>query len=119
VQDPGANASGGSFAAIAAAGGFAISPRAGKTMTDAIDDALDRLNEVGRQLDWIRRGTPLGDSPAGRRMAQHNLSVAVGYASGEQAVDSLRAALTEHRAAIEQAVRSYRERDHGNAGSFR
>jgi hypothetical protein len=118
VHDSETTAAGGSFAATAAAGGFAISPDAGQAMTNAIDDALYRLYQAERLFERIREGTPLGDSPAGLRMAQHNLSVAIGDASGERALQDLKDALVEHRAAIEQAVRSYRDTDQHNAGSL-
>ncbi len=89
-------------------------------MTKAITAALDKIREASRQLELIKWGTPLGESPAGLVMAAHNLSVAAGTGgSGEQALRDLRAALEEHKAAIDQAIAHYREQEQQVTGTFR
>lgn len=109
----------GSFTATAAAGGFAVSPETGKALQNAITTALDELRQTARQLNYIKQGTPLGDSPAGQSMARHNLSVAVGDSgTGERALHDLAVALEEHQAAIDLAMAHYREQERDNTGGF-
>lgn len=121
VVDPGTSASAGSFAATAAAGGFAVSPQVGAAMSSAITAALDRVDQAALHLERIKQGTPLGESPAGLVMAEHNLSVAAGASghTGEQTLVDLRLALEEHHAAIDAAIAHYREQDQLGAGLFR
>jgi len=120
VAGPEANAPAGSFAATATAGGFAVSPQVGEAMKTAITTALDRINDAAWLVDRIKQGTPLGGSPAGLVMAGHNLSVVAGSGdSGEQTLRDLRAALEEHRAAIDQSIAHYREQEQRTTETFR
>ena len=99
--------------------GFFISENAGIAMTSAIDRALHRLLAAEQRFRQVEQGTPLGESPAGLRMAAHNLSVAFDEAGGLRALVDLRETLIRHRTAIEQAVATYRDRDGLNADRFR
>ena len=101
-------------------GSFAVTEDAGQQMIKAIDKCVDGLNSSREALQLIHRGTPLGTSPAGLTMAKFNQQVAIGdNQSAIHALERFREVLAEARAAIEQAMRNYREADSGNAGIIR
>ena len=101
-------------------GSFAVSEDAGQQMIKAINKCLDGLTGSREWLQQIQRGTPLGTSPAGMAMAKFNQQVADGdNQSAINALERFQDVLLEARAAIEQAMRNYREADTSNANAIR
>jgi hypothetical protein len=103
-------------------GGFAISQAGADAYVKAIDDALFDLEGVALDLQDLQQETKLGTSPDAQKISQYNMESAMGGAGTlgiVPAIDQLRTALQDARAAMDQAVKNYRAVDDASANAYR
>lgn len=104
------------FASAAGAGGFGVSPEAGKAMITAIHSVLDGLEGARRDVTQITQDSKLGTSPDARVMTAFNKDVASGDNSAQSSISALSETMMQLEAGIKEAMRHYRNTDDDNAG---
>ncbi|MFI9006996.1 hypothetical protein ACIGNX_07170 [Actinosynnema sp. NPDC053489] len=105
----------------AESGSFAISESGAQEYLKAIDNALQDLRKMDRQIGRLGQETKLGTSPDGTAMARYNQESVEGGAGTTgivPAIEQLRSALTEAREALQKAIENYREVDSSNASTY-
>jgi hypothetical protein len=105
----------------AESGSFAISQEGAEAYLKAIDNALQDLRKMDRDIVRLQQETKLGTSPDGTAMARYNQE-SVGGGAGTTgivpAIEQLRSALQEAREALQKAIENYREVDSSNASTY-
>lgn len=103
----------------AKAGQFQVSPEAGDELIKIFQEYDDYLQSRLGDMDIVTRDTPLGNSPAGKAMADFNKQVASGgEASFEQALQEGRTQTPKVIEAIKQGIALYQQVDDGSATHF-
>ncbi|MFD0199431.1 MULTISPECIES: hypothetical protein [Saccharothrix] len=106
----------------AESGSFAISQDGAQAYLKAIDNAQQDLRRMDLQINKLRQETKLGSSPDGVAMARYNQESVEGGAGTTgivPAVEQLKSALEEARAALQKAIENYREVDGSNASTYK
>lgn len=105
----------------AESGSFAISESGAQAYIKAIDDAHSELRRIEVNLHSLKQETKLGTSPDAKAMSRYNLESATGGAGTTgivPAIEQLKTALTDARAAMQKAVENYRAVDDDHANNF-
>jgi uncharacterized protein YukE len=105
----------------AESGSFAISESGAQAYIKAIDDAQDELRKVEGKLHLLQQETKLGTAPDAQTMSRYNLESATGGAGTSgiiPAMEQLKTALADAKAAMQQAVQNYRSVDDDHAATM-
>jgi hypothetical protein len=103
---------------LASTGGFAIDDSTGNRMIEALESALQALEDRWSELEKLGQDPPMSDTPAARWVAQHMVATA---ADADGLLTQLRAAREEfptYVEAIQLAKRAYRETETGIGQTF-
>lgn len=106
----------------AESGSFAISESGAQAYIKAIDDAQDDLRKIENSLRDLQQETKLGTSPDAKAMSRYNLESATGGAGTTgivPAMEQLKTALADAKAAMQKAVENYRAVDDDHSNNFR
>lgn len=106
----------------AESGSFAISEEGAQAYLKAIDSAQQDLRRMDLQMNKLRQETKLGSSPDGTAMARYNQESVEGGAGTTgivPAIEQLKSALEEARAALQKAIENYRQVDDSNASTYK
>lgn len=116
-----AAAAGSDMLAAAKAGHFAVEPEYAKRLIKGLNDELNKLNGMSRQLDMLNQGTKIGTTPAALKVAPFYLEQVA--TTGPHAFVRNHylgiQALTDMVQAIQVAMGNYRTTDDGTAGHFK
>ncbi|GGP56488.1 hypothetical protein GCM10010185_30800 [Saccharothrix coeruleofusca] len=106
----------------AESGSFAISESGAQAYIKAIEDAQMDLRRIESSTHDLKQETKLGTSPDAVAMSRYNLESAMGGAGTTgiiPAIEQLKTALEDARAAMQKAVENYRAVDDDHANNFR
>ncbi|WP_257900557.1 hypothetical protein [Saccharothrix obliqua] len=106
----------------AESGSFAISQSGAEAYIKAIEDAEVDLNRLNTNLATLQQDTQLGTSPDAQSMSRYNVESATGGAGTMgmvPAIDELKTALSDAKAALRKAVENYREVDDAAADGLK
>lgn len=106
----------------AESGSFAISKEGAEAYVKAIEDAETELNTLDGKIAVLRQETKLGTSPDAQAMSRYNMESASG-GSGTTgivpAIEQLKAALADAKAAMKKAIDNYGQVDDGAASGLK
>ncbi|MGI8309624.1 hypothetical protein [Saccharopolyspora hattusasensis] len=99
-------------------GEFRVQPEAGNELIRTFEGFQDELDGMVGDMDFLKRHTPLGDSPAGQAIADFNQQVAAGAdgRSYEEMLLRYQEQVPHVIEAIKKGIQLYQEVDEGNAG---
>lgn len=103
----------------AESGSFAISKEGAEAYIKAIEDAEFELNSLDAKTAMLRQETKLGTSPDAQAMSRYNMESAnggVGTTGIIPAIEQLKTALADAKAAVKKAIENYDQVD-GSAAS--
>ncbi|SFD72974.1 hypothetical protein SAMN04487819_102358 [Actinopolyspora alba] len=93
-------------------GQFVITPNAGDELIQIFQELEDYLGEKLYNIDYVKRDTPLGHSPAGESISAFNKQVASGdEESFEHLLSTMRQQAPKVVEAIRKGIDSYQESD--------
>ncbi|WP_092601889.1 hypothetical protein [Actinopolyspora xinjiangensis] len=97
-------------------GQFAITPDAGDELIKIFQELEEYLYERSRDIQIIKRDTPLGHSPAGKAISTFNKQVADGDdESFEHLITTMRENTPKTIEAIKKGIKTYQNTDENNA----
>lgn len=106
----------------ASSGGFKVSKEGAQAYINAIAAAADELDTMEADVVELGQQTRLGTSPDGQEMTRYNAESVNGGAGTLgifPAIQALRAALDDAKAAMESVLATYTAVDEGSASSFK
>ncbi|MEU4806667.1 hypothetical protein [Actinosynnema sp. NPDC023587] len=106
----------------AESGSFAIKQSGAEAYIKAIEEAEMEINSLNRDLYRLQQETRLGTSPDAQAMSRYNAESANGGGGTTgivPAIEQLRVALLDAKAALRKAVENYREVDDAAANSLK
>ncbi|GAA1357225.1 hypothetical protein [Saccharothrix algeriensis] len=106
----------------AESGSFAISQAGAEAYIKAIEDAEGEINNLDLNLLDLAQETKLGTSPDAQAMSRYNMENVHGGGGTTgimPAIDQLKAALSEAKAALRKAIENYREVDDAAASGLK
>ncbi len=106
----------------AESGSFAISQSGAEAYIKAIEDAEFELNTLGVELYKLQQDTKLGTSPDAQAMSRYNVESAKGGGGTTgivPAIEQLKTALLDAKAALRKAIENYRQVDDAAANSLK
>ncbi|WP_285747461.1 hypothetical protein [Lentzea sp. NBRC 105346] len=110
------------LSAAASSGGFKVSKEGAQAYISALQKAIDDVRGMDLDLLEIQQETKLGTSPDGQTLSRYNNETALGGAGTAglvPAIDQLKTALDDAKAAMEAVLRNYENVDSSNASSFK